>query len=533
MGLSVSLSQFFGIEIEEWPAKIAETAMFIVDHQANLELAIEFGQAPDRLPIKTSATIRIGNAIRIDWRDIVPPSDDVIVLGNPPFIGMSLLTTEQQVDNRFAFASPLATGLRTGRLDYVACWYAKAIDYMQGTKMRCAFVSTNSITQGEQARVFGPLLASNGFEIDFAHRTFSWSSEAPGAAAVHVVIIGFSQGGIVKSKHLYAYPDIKEWPTRIEAKHINIYLADSEVSAIGKHATPLVDVPKLTEGNRPQDGGGLLVSPEERDEILRTDPIAAKYLRRIIGAQDMLHGEERWCFWLVDAEPPELRSSSTLSQRLRIVVNARLASPTESAREKAKTPSLFLAIRQPTTRWLCVPRHSSENRDIIPMAFFTAQDIAHDSTLTLAGADEYLFGVLQSAMFTTWVKTVSGRLKSDIRVSPDLSYNSFPFPESPSEAGRKRVVAAAVQVLAVRELFPPSSLADLYDPTATPAALVAAHKELDKAVDDLYGKRSTLSESERQAILFARYQILVDEGGLFSDKPVSKRGKKTKDKLST
>jgi hypothetical protein len=507
LGLQVRLDQFYGIEIEEWPARIAETAMFLVDHQANLTLAQEFGQAPDRLPIEIAATICKENATAIDWNDVLPSSECTYVFGNPPFVGMSLMNDNQQADNRRVFGS--MPGLsRTGRLDYVACWYAKSIEYMKGTGIRTALVSTNSISQGEQARALGPLLANNGFLIDFAHRTFSWSSEAPGAAAVHVVICGFSEGGLATTKHLYDYPKPKGQPLSLTARNINIYLADSDVTAIGKHATPLVPVPRLTEGNRPQDGGGLIISREERAAMLGNDPIAAKYLRRLIGARDMIHGDQRWCLWLVDADPKDLARSNTLKSRLAIVAAARLNSPTPSAAARAKTPGLFFAIRQPTKRWLCIPRHSSEQRALIPMAFFKPTDIAHDSTLTLAGADEYLFGILQSAMFTTWAKTVSGRIKSDIRISPDLSYNSFPFPTGLTEGQRRKIRGAAKAVLDARAAHRGSTLADLYGSTSTPPDLARAHRALDAAVDMLFGRRTQPTEAERQAILFAKYRDL-------------------------
>ena len=519
----VRIDHFFGIEIEEWPARIAETAMFLVDQQANHDLALEFGRAPDRLPIRIAPVIHLGNALRVDWETVLPAAECSYIVGNPPFVGMAMMSKEQQDDNRLVFSD--FAGTRTGRLDYVACWYAVAVKYMRGTTAQAALVSTNSITQGEQARELGPLLADSGFDINFAHRTFSWSSEAPGAAAVHVVIVGFSPQGRATKKKLYDYLDLKGEPTERVAKNINIYLADSPVPGIGKHTTPLVASPKLTEGNRPQDGGGLIVSKEQYDEVA-TDPVAAKYIRPLAGAQDTLHGIPRWCLWLEDATAGELRSSTVIKNRLEVVAEARLSSPTESARDKAKTPYLFFSIRQPKSRWLWVPRVSSENRRIIPMCFFSEEVIAHDTTLCLDGADEYLFGILQSAMFTAWVKTVSGRLKSDIRVSPDLSYNSFPFPEVKNEAQRDRVVAAATGVLAARAAHPDSTLADLYDPLAMPPDLVKAHDQLDAAVEAMYGTRKFSGDADRLEFLFARYAELVAADKLFSDKPVKKTRKK-------
>jgi len=517
----VRLSHFYGIEVEEWPARIAETAMFLVDQQANHELAITFGNAPDRLPIMNAVNITVANALRTDWESVLPAAECSYVVGNPPFIGMSLMTSEQQEDNRIVF-SEVNGGPRSGRLDYVACWYAKAMHYAANTTVRIALVSTNSITQGEQARELGPLMSRNGFAIDFAHRTFAWSSEAPGAANVHVVIVGFSPGGQAKVKRLFDYPSIKEEPIEKIATAINIYLAESTTSSIGKHTSPLVELPKLTEGNKPQDGGGLIVEAADYAGVA-ADPVASKYLRRLITAHGMLHNEDRWCLWLQNAEPSDLKTSRIIHERLKLVSDTRLASPTPAAREKARTPSLFLANRQPASRWIGVPAHSSENRKVIPMGFFGPEDISHNSLMQIDGGDEYLFGVLQSSMFTSWVKTVSGRLKSDIRISADIAYNAFPFPNV-SEAGRARVAAAAIAVLDARNLYPNSTLADLYDPFATPLELVKAHDVLDVAVDALYGNKKFLGEADRLEFLFARYAELT--AGLLDVAPTKKPRKK-------
>jgi len=502
-GLSkVNVDQFYAIEIEEFPARIAETALYLVDHLENMRLSQHFGQYFARIPLRAEAHIHQGNAIALDWEAVLPAAGCSYLLGNPPFLGMALLSDAQREDNRVAFA-PITWATRTGRLDYVACWYAKALRYMKGTTIRAALVSTNSITQGEQARTLGPMLADAGFAIDFAHRTFKWTSEGKGKAAVHVVVIGFSHGGLARAKTIYDYPTPTSEPKVTAARDINIYLADSPVTAIAKHHLPLGPVPKLTEGNRPQDGGGLLVSPEERDDLIANDPVAAKYLRRLVGAYDMLRDEYRYCLWLVGADPSDIANSPELSARMRTVAAARQDSPTESARQKATTPSLFLAIRQPATAWLCVPRHSSESRRYVPMRFFAAEDIAHDSTLTLAGADTYLFGVLHSLMFNTWLRSVGGRLKSDMRVSPDLVYNSFPFPDrTPRVEGA--VAAAGLGVLETRAQFT-APLVVLYDPNTMPPALAGAHRVLDRAVDKAFGLTNP-TDAARLAELFKRYR---------------------------
>jgi hypothetical protein len=520
----VTLNNFYGIEIEEWPARIAETAMFLVDQQANHELARAFGNAPDRLPIMQAVKITICNALRTDWESVLPASQCSYLVGNPPFIGHARTSKEQQQDKDYVF-SDFPRASRAGRLDYVACWYAKAIRYLSGQTGRAAFVSTNSITQGEQAREMGPLLSDDAFEIDFAHRTFSWSSEASGAANVQVVIIGFSHRGQAKSKRIFDYPDVKSEPVEFQTKHINIYLADSAVASIDKHTRPIWNVPTLTTGSMPQDGGGLIIEEDELATAM-ADPVCAKYIRRLISAHGMLHNENRWCLWLVDANPADLRSSPEIRRRLDIVVKTRLASPTASAREGAKTPALFLSIRQPERRWLAVPAHSSERRRIIPMAFFGPEDISHNSGMMVEDADDYLFGVLHSTMFNTWVRAVAGRLESRIRISADVSYNAFPFPDDSNLEKRERVSSAARSVIAVREEFPDACLADLYDPLTMPIGLVKAHDQLDAAIDAMYAARKFAGDADRLEFLFQRYAELVAADKLFSDKPEKKTRKK-------
>jgi hypothetical protein len=409
LGLQVSVSQFSGIEIEEWPAKVAETAMFLVDHQMNLELAEEFGQTPDRLPIKKMLTVQVGNAIRTDWNKICPIGDQTIILGNPPFLGMSLLSPEQQQDNRIAFESVDAEGLRAGRLDYVACWWALACRLLKGTRGRVAFVSTSSLFQGEQARTMGPLFERLGVAIDFAHQPFKWSSDAPNAAAVNVVVVGVSDASLARQPKLYVSSSTGD-TLPIQADAINVYLTASSVGAIAKHATPLnPSLPLMLKGSQPTDGQHLIVEPEDFTHVSQ-DPIAARYLRRLIGAETMLNQKYRHCFWLTQATPADLAGSPVLRDRLKKVIEMRLGSATESVRDAARIPALFTQIRQPTKSWLAIPRHSSENRRVIPMAFYGAEDIAHDSLLSIDGADRYLFGILQSRPFALWAGTVSGRL---------------------------------------------------------------------------------------------------------------------------
>lgn len=503
LDLRVRLDQFYGIEIEEWPLRIAETAMFMVDRQENLTLAQEFGQAPDRLPIEIASTIRLGNAVRLDWSEILPASDDVLLFGNPPFVGMSLMTPEQQADNRIAFARFPSEGVRSGRLDYVACWYAKAIAFMRGTRAKAAFVSTSSITQGEQARTLQPLLRSSGFKIDFAHRTFRWTSELPEAAAVHVVVIGFSEGGQSRTKQLFDYPDLAGQPIYSTAENINFYLVDGEDSTPGKRSAPLLaGLPIATQGNKPWDNGYLIV--EEKDYAAVTgDPHAAKYLRPLRGARELLHGLDRWCLWLVEANPEDIHASSLLRHRLEGVRAFRASSRTPSVRAKAATPALFSEVRQPSVTYLALPQTSSEHREYIPGAYYGPDVIATNGIFMWPDAPLWLFGYMQSSAFMAWVRTFSGRLKSDLQIAPSTVYFTFPFVR-PSTSALARVENLATRVLGARANYAGASLAALYDPYAMPADLRRAHTALDAAIDALYGlKRPT--EGQRIKVLLHHY----------------------------
>ena len=507
LGLSVSLDQFFGIEIEEWPARIAETAMFLVDHQANLKLGKEFGLAPDRLPLKISSTIILENAIEKDWETILPADENVYIVGNPPFIGMSLMSDEQHKDNKVAFQQINTFGIPTGRLDYVASWYAKAIHYMKGTAVRAAFVSTNSITQGEQARTLLPLLKQNDFEIDFAHQTFKWTSEAAGAAAVHVVIIGFSWQGQAKTKRLFQYPDITADPNELVVRNINFYLLDADDIAPEKRSTPLVaGLPNCTKGSQATDGGNLFVKVEDLS-VARADPVVVKYLRRFIGSDEMLNGIDRWCLWLTEASPTEISSSKFLKARLNAVKQMRSKSPTTSVQAAASIPGIFTQIRQPSQKYLAMPKVSSENRPYIPAAFFEPDVIAGDAVLTFPGAPLWLFGYLQSKCFMVWVDAYSGRLESRYQILPGLVYFTFPF-VLPTGAALTDIEDAAKNILEIREQHG-SSLSDLYGANSMPRDLFNAHQELNKAIDALHGLRGRVSDGERLQALLARYVALT------------------------
>jgi hypothetical protein len=508
----ISIRNFYGIEISEWPAQVARIALLLAEHQENLKFESVTGLAPTMLPIKDNASIVVGNALLTNWQSFCPAGQDTYILGNPPFVAMSKKNKEQQEDSKVVFEAlgiQEDMSLRSGRLDYVACWFAKFITEYGKSNARCAFVSTNSLLQGEQARSMGLLLNLTKMKIDFAHKTFLWRSDTRDAASVLVIIVGISAETTDTGTHMiYDYLELDSLPQYSEARVINAYLLDSRVKVIQKHSKPLVDVPKLTEGNRPQDGGGLIVEEDEYKEIIKNDQIAAKYIRKMVGSQDMLNGINRYCLWLTEANPKDLKASKTISERLKIVVKARLESPTDSARTKATTPHLFLSIRQPKQRWLCVPRVSSENRPIIPMAFFGPEVIPHDTALSLDGADYYLFGILQSSLFTSWVRTVAGRLGISIRVSPDLCYNSFPFPNS-SEKQRQEITNIANNILNIRTKYSDVPLGDLYKPGLIPIDLQVEHKALDKFVGSLFGLQGNVSETQRLEVLFDKYGEMV------------------------
>jgi len=497
----VKVDQFYGIEIEEFPARIARTALYLMDHKANLEFSALFGQYFVRFPIPASPHIRVGNALRFDWNDLLPAERANFVFGNPPFVGRQHRSTEQTDDQQLALGADF-----NGYLDYVSSWFSVAARYLDGHSGRFAFVATNSICQGEQVDPLWSPLLSRGYTIDFAYRTFPWTSEARGTAAVHVVIIGMSQSS-PSSKRLFSFSRGVTIEDRVS--NINPYLAPAPSLIVRPSRSPLQSGrPRAAKGSKPTDGGHLLVEIEDAAEV-RSDAIASKFLYPAIGARGMLHNESRYCLRLTSATPTEIRSSRVLRARLQAVQDFRSASRNARTRMLASRPSEFDVDAQPDQSYLCVPCHSSENRRTIPMAFFGAETIVLDSAISIAGATDWLFALLQSSMFTEWVGAIGGRLKSDFRIAPDLVYNTFPFPDL-SDGSKTNLSAAANEVLRVRASFPTSTLADLYDLVAMPPALVTAHDSLDALVDSLYSPRKRLvTDSDRLSVLFARYEALT------------------------
>ncbi len=496
----VDVDNFYGIEINEFPAKIAEVALWLMDHQMNMELGTAFGQYFARIPLKKTAKIVNGNALRLDWKEVVPPSELSYIFGNPPFVGFTYMEKTQKEDVSMVFS-----GLKnSGILDYVTCWYLKAAQYIQGTNISCAFVSTNSISQGEQVAVlWNELFNKYGIKINFAHRTFAWDSEAGGKAHVHVVIIGFATSDNDK-KCLFEYTNTNGIPQKITAKNINPYLLEGQDIVVSSRNTAISNIPSMRKGSQPTDAGNLLFTTIEKETFVNTEPYSEKFFKHFISAKEFINGENRWCLWLKDAPPAELKLMPEVLIRLENIKNFRLASKKIPTQKQAATPSLFTEMRQPDSDYILVPSTSSERRKYIPMGFCSKDDIVANSCFAVPNATIYHFGVLTSEMHMIWTKYVCGRLKSDYRYSKDIVYNNFPWPKDVPEGKTKKVEEKAQAVLDTRASFPQCSLADLYNPITMPPALVKAHQELDKAVDACYGK-TFATERERIEFLFNLY----------------------------
>ena len=502
--LKVTLDQFHGFEISEWPARIAETAMLLVDHLANQQMAEEFGVAPDRLPIAVAAHIHHVNALSTDWQAIIPPpTGDTYVFGNPPFLGHATRTEEQAQELREAWGAH-----DISRLDYVTAWHAKSLSFYTSRTGEWAFVTTNSISQGDQVpRLFGPIFEA-GWRISFAHRTFAWNSDAPGKAAVHCVIIGFTKSRAGKPR-LFDYPDAHgaavEQPVR---GLINAYLVDGPNVLVAKRSTPLSPViSPASFGNMPRDDGNLIVEPDEYAEVM-ADPVAAKYVRPYRGSRELMNNKLRWCLWLTDLDPDDVPKSPTLQSRLSAVQAFREKSSASSTRAMAATPHLFGQRSQPETDYLCLPSVVSENRPYFTTQRYPASVIASNLVFHADDPDGLQFALASSSMFITWQKTIGGRLESRIRFANTLTWNTFPVPNLTADS-RKQIIAAGQKVLDARSRHPERSLADHYNPLAMDPVLIKAHDELDREVDKSFGALGQLSsEKPRLELLFENYAKL-------------------------
>jgi len=545
----LNIDQFYGIECEEFPVRIAEVAMYLIDHQMNMLVSNAFGQYFVRLPIKKSAKIVNGNALQIDWNNLLreqgleitakntlvtlnepesayttvniktnnltiiderSSSEEKIyykntfdfILGNPPFLGKSNQNDKQKADMEKVFAGYKGTGV----LDYVTVWYLKAAQVIQNTRTKVAFVSTNSISQGEQVGIIWNILFNQfRIKIHFAHRTFKWSNEARGNAAVHVVIIGFANFD-TNNKTIFEYDSVKGTPHENRVKNINPYLVEGKDFVLLPRTRPLCNVPEMIYGNKIVDGGFYLFTDSEKEEFINREPLAAKFFKQILSGDEYINGRNRWILYLAEIEPNEIRNLTLVKERIKSVSEFRALSPKLQTREASKTPTLFAEPRQPQTDFLLIPRTSSENRRYLPLGFFSKDFIVNDSCTALPNATKYHFGILSSCMHMSWIKTVCGRLKSDFRYSNSIVYNNYPWPENPNEKQVKAIEVAAQKVLDVRRQFPNSSLADLYNPLTMPPVLVKAHNELDKAVDLAYRPQPFTSEANRMVYLFELYE---------------------------
>ncbi|WP_447951160.1 class I SAM-dependent DNA methyltransferase [Chryseobacterium koreense] len=513
----LNVNMMYGIEYEEFPARIAEVAMWLIDHQMNQVIGLEFGQNIPLIPLKKSATIVHGNALTTDWESVVPKSDLDYILGNPPFIGSKIMNALQRAEVVKEYGNIPGSGV----LDYVTAWYAKAAKYIQDTAVEVAFVSTNSIVQGEQTAImWSELLAKYHIKINFAHRTFKWSNEARGNAAVYCVIIGFSVKDR-KEKKIFEYEDIKGEPHEIKAKNINPYLVDAPDILIGKRTKPLCDVPLIKFGNQPIDGGFLLLSESEKNEAVLEEAFISQFIRRYVGSLELINNIPRYCLWLKNAEPSIIRQSKFINNRLSEVRKFREASSRKETQALAGNPASFAFISHNETEFIIIPSVSSERRKYIPIDFMPSDVIASNLCLIISNANLFHFGILTSAMHMAWVRNICGRLKSDYRYSNSIVYNNFPWPENPSEKHKTTIGKFAQEVLDARAQFPESSLADLYDPLTMPSVLLKAHQNLDKAVDAAYTAKTFTTETDRMEFLFALYEKYV--AGMFAGEKKKKK----------
>lgn len=508
--IQVSIRQFYGIEINDFAVTVAKTALWIAESQMMKQTEDIVHMNLDFLPLKTYANIVEANALRIDWETVVPKEKLNYIMGNPPFVGYSLQSKSQKDDILSIYVDEKGKPYKTaGKIDYVACWYYKASKMMQGTNIKTALVSTNSITQGEQvAAVWKPLCEQFGIHIDFAHKTFRWDSEASLKAHVHCVIVGFSCFDDKRKRKLYSNDRVQL------VDNINFYLVDANNIFVESCSKPICNVPKMTTGNRPADGGHLIIEAGDYDEFIKKEPNAKKYIKKLTGAMEFINNKARYCLWLVDINPKELRNMPEVLKRVEACKEDRL-NGAEDRQKLAATPWLFRETKCPDL-YVIVPATSSENRKYVPMGFLDSSTIATNSATIIPNANLYDFGILTSNVHMAWMRTVCGRLKSDYRYSKDIVYNNFPWCNSTDEQ-KAKIEKTAQGILDARELYPECSLADLYDDLTMPKELRKAHQENDKAVMEAYGfckkdengKRTWFTESETVAKLMEMYQKLT------------------------
>jgi hypothetical protein len=501
----VNVDQMYGIEIEEFPSLIAETAMWLTDHQMNMEFSKDSGQIFKRLPLIKKATIAHANALQINWENVVNPATLNYILGNPPFNGSKMMTESMRQDLQAQFGDFKGTGV----LDFVSAWYAKATQFMKNNQqIEAALVSTNSIVQGEQVGILWKYLAEQGIVINFAHRTFKWRNDAKGVAGVYCVIVGFSLHS--KPKRIFDYPDIAGEPIELAVSNINPYLIDAPTVFISSRSKPISNVPEIGIGNQPIDGGYYLFTPVEMADFLQIEPAAEKYFRPWIGAQEFINGQERWCLWLGEVEPSVLRELPEALKLVQAVRDFRSKSKRPQTKELANRPTHFLVENIPTHDYVVIPEVSSERRDYIPIGYMLSNTLASNLVKVMREGTLYHFAIVTSQMHMAWVRVVCGRLESRYRYSKDIVYNNFPWPEGVSDDQKEWIGVLGQAVLDARAAHSGSTLADLYDPLTMPVDLLRAHKVLDRAVDRLYSAEAFVDDAERVAMLFERYKDLIN-----------------------
>lgn len=503
--IKVSIQQFYGIEINDFAVTVAKTALWISEEQMMRATERIINAPLNFLPLKSYVNIVEGNALRIDWETVVPKEKLNYIMGNPPFVGGMLMMAEQKKEIVNLFKD--IKGTRAGELDYVCGWYLKAMFFIKGTHIECAFVSTNSITQGQQAIwLWEPLLSRYRLSINFAYRTFNWDNEAENKAHVHCVIIGFADFSH-RAKMIYS------GTKKILANNINSYLMDAPDFFIESRSTPLCDVPFMYFGSMPRDGGSFTLTEEEKDMLLKKYPFSKPWIHEYVGATEFIRGKKRWCLWLLNAEPNVLRKCPFVMKRIEQVRDFRLNSKAKATQKFADTPSLFCQIAQPYTDYILVPSVSSKNRRYIPIGFMSKDVIASNAVEIIPEASLYHFGILTSNVHMAWMRTVCGRLKSDYRYSKDIVYNNFPWP-TPNEKQKAEIERTAQGILDARALYPDASLADLYDEVTMPVELRKAHQANDRAVMRAYGfptSAKDFTESDCVAALMKLYQQKVAE----------------------
>ena len=499
--IKVGINQFYGIEINDFAVTVAKTALWIAESQMMKETEDILLMHLEFLPLKTNANIIEGNAVNINWKEIIDSSKLSYIMGNPPFVGARIMSSEQKTDVLNTFGK---SWKNVGNLDYVCCWYKKACDYIMNTKVRVALVSTNSVSQGEQVANLWQPLFENGIHIDFAYRTFIWDSEAKVKAHVHCVIIGFSHAASNKDKYIF------DGSHKYKASNINAYLIDSDNIFIQSRSKSLCNVPPIGIGNKPIDGGFYLFTKEEKNDFIKTEPNSEKYFKEWYGSQEFINRTPRYCLWLGNCSPNELRKMPNCMKIVESVRNFRLKSTSPGTVKLADTPTRFHVENMPESTYIIIPEVSSERRRYIPIGFMSPEVLSSNLVKLIPNANLYHFGILTSNVHMSWVRAFCGRLKSDYRYSKDVVYNNFPWPE-PTAEQKENIEQTAQGILNARNLYPDSSLADLYDPLTMPPELQKAHTANDKAVMQAYGfSIKDTSEADCVAALMKMYQELTN-----------------------